>query len=414
MRLKGWPIVLAVTLGAVAWALTLRWLAPRPVEALGIDEVAVRRAAAREVIDRLPVDVLERWAQELELTPRRVDALGILPWDGLDVVVARGEPADAAAFWDMALARTARTGVRLVWFPGTAGAHAIPALGLRFGPPTGSPVGARATLPLPMLDGVGAVELDGAGPLIEVGSPALRLLEDERHGVYAALVPVGRGEVVVVNAPGLTTLRGLKQGDNALLLAALFRRDGAQGRVGILRARETGRELLITSMDRALEAARREARRVRHQAPLVSLWSLVVANPSCLVLVQLLLAALVHLLGAGRDLEAPAAPPAPAADGRVLGGLASLYRSSPWGARVLLPVAHAEFRLRLRRLLGAGPEAEPEELEALLAKRAPELAGRFVGIASLVQSELAKGAVDRYAFSVLVGKMESLLREVAR
>jgi hypothetical protein len=413
VKLRGWPIVVAVTVVLMGWALTLRYLTPHRVVAPSAEDLQVRRYRIEAILARLPVNVQERFLQRIGLRTRRLDGYGYLPWKGLDVVVATGEPrhpGNAREFWARNLAQVSRTGARLVWIPTTGRAVDIPELGLQFAAGDEVVEGVVPAHPVPLLQHVEKLDLPNAGPLVRVERPVVRLLEGPRGGVYGVLVPVGQGEVVVINAPGIDELDGIEWADNALLLASLARRGPhSTSEVGILRARETARQEFVAALERLELEQRQEA----VEEPLLTLWSMVKANPSCLVLLQLLLVALVHLLGAGRLLPAPAGLPETACEAAFERGLVGHYLRASQGRKVLLSVSAQLVRHRLERRLGLAPTGDPEALRASLQARAPEVAARLDMVSRQLETALTRKRVLTPAeFTTLVEKLSSLVEEV--
>lgn len=406
MRIRGWVLVGLVAATLAVWALRLRYLAGRAEEAPTPEQQRRAHEVVRRVLTRMPVNVLERLLQELDQRPRRLDPYGYLPWDGLDVVVCTGEPPEARAFWRETLARVAAHGIRLVWIPTDPRAHALPELGLEFESGLGQLHEARPTHALPLLAEQGLFQLRNSGRLVRLSTPVVRLLTSDSGGVHAVLVPVGEGEVVILNAPEIAGLEDIRRDDNALLLAALTRRGGAaRPEVGFLRAGETALEELLVP----LRAEARQARRELRETPLLSLWSLVVANPSCLILLQLLLVALVHLLGAGRDLQGASPAASPADEGRFEDGLVDLYRRTQGGRQVLLAASSIVFRRRLHRHFGVDSD---EALERALLQRRPEDAPRVAALIERLKRGLGTSEpLSQGEYLHLMESLEELLEE---
>jgi len=429
MKLRGYPIVCMVLAIVAVWALKVAYLCT--VRDAGPDRsrLTQRDERLRLALERLPVNILERFCDELGLRTERLDPTGTVAWPDLETVfVLGGEGQADEAFWRRAFTYAARTGARIVHVtPATRGGPPdLSPLDIEFGPLTRHEVELAPVHGLPLLQPVAVVAPGRAYPVRSLATSALRLLADETGSVFGVLRTAGHGEIVVLGTPYIADLDVLDRADNGLLLASLALRhdhdlpphDGGRrgdrrlnrhAPVGFVFVDTKARELMHTTMNDLRQTWLNEDR----NRPLLTLWSIVRANPETIVLVQMLLACSLYLLGR-RELTAaePTVEPAPADS--FLQGFEGLCRRVPC-ERLLLPGCTRYFRTNLATRLGLPPEADAAAVTGRLGRVSAAHAKEYAKL----NDELAELArqdreVTSQEFVMLMRRMDRVLAGVAR
>ncbi|HSM91423.1 MAG TPA: DUF4350 domain-containing protein [Anaeromyxobacteraceae bacterium] len=303
----------------------------------------------------------------------RVLRVGDTPRGGeVLLLVAPGAPLDAQAA--EALLSHAERGGLLVWAMGSAPQPALERrLGVWRGARSQDPEErvAPPLAPHPLFDGL-ALRTGGASLRAE-REVALPVAGDTDHP-FAASIPVGAGEVVVLAAPDALENYRLAQGDNLALLARL----AAAGPIAF-----DERHLPAPGAG----GPRRGTRAAAFAA-------------------QALLAAAALLLALGRRLgavRASAVPPGGPTARDYLASLAGLYRRA--GAEgELRAAAWRSLRRGLERRVGIAARLPDDQVASRLARRSPAAARAFerglaalrqpAGEGSFVAVARAAGAVD--------------------
>ncbi len=433
MRLRGYPIVIIILAIASVWGLKVTYLCGVRVSAPSLDRQKELSREIYQVLSLPHVNILERFVEELGLSTKRLDPTGNVEWPDLDTVFILGNDKNKAAkgyfadeaFWRRAYAYAARSGARLVYIPPLHGGPDLNPLDIKLGPLTDKNVTVFSPHKLPLCQSVSRCELGRAFPIVSLSTPTVRLLYDNQGRVFGVIRKAGRGEIVVISAPQIADLYVIGHGDNGLLLANLALRHTGRHKpakklrhdvrlrkhsaVGFVFVDSKARELMLSAANKVKESWANEDR----NRPLLTLWSIIKANPECIVLLQLLIVCVVFLL-AGRKLTAHEIPVEPAPADSFLRGFEGICLRVPC-ERLLLPGCSRYFRTNLATRLGLKAEATKEELTKRINKLSPSYAKDYERLSSELQDiSQREHDVSPKEFVNLMRRMDRILMGVSR
>ena len=430
MRLQGYPFVILSLLIAIVWGLKVTYLCSIRVTGPGQDREQQMAAELHQILSLPHINIIERFFEDLGLSTVRLDGTGNIEWPELDTVFILGNEGNKTfyadeEFWRRAYSYATRTGARLVYIPPEKNGPSLSPIDMELGPLTKDDVVVVTCHDLPLFNNVKTCNLGRAMPIVSLSTPTVRLLRDKVGRVFGVIRRAGRGEIVVISAPQIGELKVIGREDNGLLLASLALRHSGKwpiskekskrdelrnhAPIGFVFIDSKARELMISAAQKVKDSWANEDR----NKPLLTLWSIIVANPECIVLLQLLFVTIVYLL-ANKELNAEEQPLEPASADAFLRGFEGMCLRVPC-ERLLLPGCSRYFRTNLATRLGLPEETTSEDLFSVLRKLNPAYAKDYERLNQELQDiSLEDSDVTPPQFINLMRRMDRILMAVSK